>query len=76
MAKYGFNIRISFLEYECEASKKENVRKRRQDTGKQGKYLTLESSGELKKLRDIVSNSKTRKFCSSLLSKTTSLIRY
>jgi len=44
-------VSISFLEYECEASK-QNMRKRRQDTGKQGKYLTLESSGELKKLRD------------------------
>ena len=31
---------------------KKNMRKRRQDTGKQRKYLTLESSGELKKLRD------------------------
>ena len=28
------------------------MRKRRQDTGKHGKYLTLKSSGELKKLRD------------------------
>lgn len=44
-------VSISFLEYECEASK-QNMRKRRQDTGKQGKYLTLESPGELKKLRD------------------------
>ena len=59
MAKYGFNIRISILEYEFEASKgnfstreQKNMRKLRQDAGKQGECLTLESSGELTKLTD------------------------
>ena len=59
MAKYGFNIRISILEYEFEASKgnfstreQKNMRKLRQDAGKQGECLTLESSGELTKLKD------------------------
>lgn len=59
VAKYGFNIRISLLEYEFEASKgnfstreQKNMRKLRQDAGKQGECLTLESSVELTKLRD------------------------
>ena len=55
MAKYGFNIRISLLEYKGNFStrgQKKEMRKQRQDTVKQGKGLTLKSSGELTKLRD------------------------
>ena len=55
MAKYGFNIRISLLEYKENFStrgQKKEMRKQRQDTVKQGKGLTLKSSGELTKLRD------------------------
>ena len=50
VAKYGFNIRISLLEYKGNFStrgQKKEMRKQRQDTVKQGKGLTLKSSGEL-----------------------------
>ena len=48
------------------------MRKQRQDTVKQGKGLTLKSSGELTKLRDHYFKRQNEKICSSLLKKTTS----
>ena len=48
------------------------MRKQRQDTVKQGKGLTLKSSGELTKLRDHYFKRQNEEICSSLLKKTTS----
>ena len=73
VAKYGFSIRISLLEYKGNFStrgqKKKEMRKQRQDTVKQGKGLTLKSSGELTKLRDHYFKRQNEKICSSLLKK-------